>query len=117
MGMNTVPGRSPSAVERLRQDYAPLMLRYLTHQDESGRRSAYELGRDAMHRSVGLLEVVRVHHEVLLEVLGSVRDVDEAHSVARAAGDLLIDLLASFEMSQRGFMDLSLGRDQTAEPT
>ena len=43
------------------------MLRYLAQQDESGLKSAYELGRGAMRESVGVLEVVRVHNEVFLE--------------------------------------------------
>ena len=105
------------ALNRLRLDYAPLMLRYLAQQDEAGLKSAYELGRSAMRESVGLLEVVRVHNEVFLEVLATVRDLDEAQSVARRASVLLIDLIASFEMSQRGFMDVRLGRDQTPDET
>ena len=88
------------------------MLRYLAQQDEAGLKSAYELGRGAMRESVGLLEVVRVHNEVFLEVLATVRDLDDAQSVARPASVLLIELIASYEMSQRGFMDIRLGRDQ-----
>ncbi len=105
------------ALNRLRLDYAPLMLRYLAQQDEAGLKSAYELGRGAMRESVGLLEVVRVHNEVFLEVLATVRDLDEAQSVARPASVLLIELIASFEMSQRGFMDARLGRDQAPDET
>ena len=100
------------ALTRLRLDYAPLMLRYLAQQDEAGLKSAYELGRGAMRESVGLLEVVRVHNEVFLEVLATVRDLDDAQGVARPASVLLIELIASYEMSQRGFMDMRLGRDQ-----
>ena len=105
------------ALNRLRLDYAPLMLRYLAQQDEAGLKSAYELGRGAMRESVGLLEVVRVHNEVFLEVLATVRDLDEAQRVARPASVLLIELIASFEMSQRGFMDVRLGRDQAPDET
>ena len=54
------------------------MLRYLTHRDESGLQSAYELGREAMSESVGVLDLIRVHNEVLLGVLATARDVDEA---------------------------------------
>jgi hypothetical protein len=102
-------------LNRLRLDYAPLMLRYLTQQDESGLKSAYELGREAMGESVGLLDVIRVHNKVFLGVLATVRDVDEARSIAQAASLLLIDLVAAFEMSQRGFLDVRLGRDQASE--
>ena len=99
------------ASSRLRLDYAPLMMRYLAQRDESGLKSAYELGRDAMRESVSLLEVVRVHNEVFLEILATVRDLEEAKSVSRSAAALLLDLVAAFEMSQRGFMDVRLGRD------
>jgi hypothetical protein len=102
-------------LNRLRLDYAPLMLRYLTQRDESGLKSAYELGREAMGESVGLLDVIRVHNEVLLGVLATVRDVDEARSIAQTASLLLIDLVAAFEMSQRGFLDVRLGRDEASE--
>jgi hypothetical protein len=92
-------------LERLRLDYAPLLLRYLTQRDETGLQAAYELGRDAMRESIGLLDVVRVHNDVSLEVLATARDVDEAHDLAGAAATLLIDLVAAYEVAQLGFMD------------
>ena len=90
---------------RLRRDYAPVFLRYLTRQDEAGLESAYELGREAMRRSIGLLEVVRVHNEAYLDVVVTVRDVDEAQQVAQSASAFLLELIAAFEMAQRGFME------------
>ena len=102
------------ALHRFRLDYAPLMLRYLTEQDEAGLQAAYELGRQAMRDSVGLLDVVRVHDELFLEVLASARDTDEANELARAAATLLIDLIAAFEMSQRGFMDVRRAGESSA---
>lgn len=102
-------------VARLRLDYAPTILRYLSENDEAGLRSAYELGRTAMRESVSLLEVVRVHNEVFLEVHASTRDIGEAHSVARAAAALLLELIASFEMTQRGYMETQQPQDRDAE--
>jgi hypothetical protein len=93
------------ALDRFRLDYSPLLLRHLTLQDESGLQAAYELGRLAMERSISLLDVVRVHNELFLDVLSTVRDLREAQEVAAASTTLLIDLIASFEMSQRAFMD------------
>ena len=92
-------------LERFRQDYAPLMLRYLSRRDEAGLRLAYELGRDALAHHVSLLDVVRVHHELFLDVLATVRDTEEAHSLAAGASALLMDLIAAFEMSQRAAME------------
>jgi hypothetical protein len=90
---------------RLRLDYAPIMLRYLAQEDETGLQAAYELGRTAMLDSVSLLEVVRVHNETFLEVHGSARDVEESQRLAGAAAALLLELVAAFEMAQRGFME------------
>ena len=100
-------------LSRLRRDYVPLLLRYLANEDETGLQAAYELGREAMRRSVGLLEVVRVHNDTYLEVMGSVRGTEEANKVARAASTFLMELIAAFEMAQRGFMDVGLhGRSE-----
>lgn len=96
-------------LERFRLDYAPLLLRHLVQRDESGLQAAYQLGRRAMQESVGLLDVVRVHNDLFLEVLATVRDLDEVSDLTRAASTLLIDLVASFEVAQLGFMDARRG--------
>jgi hypothetical protein len=95
------------ALARFRLDYAPLMLRYLSQQDEEGLQAAYELGRAALREQLGLLDIVRVHNELLLEVLATARGVVEAHDVARSSTTLLIDLVASYDMSQRAYMGVS----------
>jgi hypothetical protein len=99
--------------ERLRRDYTPPLLAYLAHPEERGLLTAYELGRRAMDPELGLLTLVRVHHEVLHEVLLTVRDADEATSVVAKASAFLSEALASFEMGQRGFM---AGEGRTAPP-
>ena len=103
------------ALTRFRLDYTPLLLRYLSQQDEAGLKSAYELGRDAMRHSVSLLDMVRVHNELFLDVLATARSAEEARSVAGASSALLIDLIASFEMSQRAFMDARLGENPASD--
>lgn len=92
----------------LRRDYTPPFLAYLTTQDEVGLRSAYELGRVAMRRSVGLLDLVRIHNEVFLDAIGTARTPESAQDVARAASTFLVEALSSFEMTQRGFMAVGL---------
>ena len=92
-------------VSVLRRDYRPRLLAYLTHEDEAGRRSAYELGRQAMSQDVGLLGLVRVHNEVFLDVIATARTPGAAEEIARAASSFLFEALASFEMTQRAFLD------------
>jgi hypothetical protein len=91
-------------VADLRRDYRPPFLSYLTNLDERGLTAAYDLGRRAMLRQLGLLELVRVHNEVYLEVVSEVRTPAEAQALAQAASAFLLEALAPFEMTQRGFM-------------
>jgi hypothetical protein len=96
-------------LERLRRDHRPSLLAWLSRGDEAGRRDAYELGRKAMRNSIGILELIRLHNDAVLEVLRSVRSAQEAREVSEAAGEYLLELVSPFEMAQRGFMDLGAG--------
>jgi hypothetical protein len=82
------------------RDYRAAFLRYLARGEEPARLAGYELGRDALARQVGLLDLVGVHHEVLCEVLRS-SSVEEGPAVAAAASEFLIEVLASYDMAQR----------------
>ena len=92
-------------LRRLHQDYAAAFLGYLTRRDESGLRTAYELGRRAVSDPVGLLNLVHVHHEVLMEVLRTARTPEELRDVGHAAAAFLVDALTSFQMTQRGYLE------------
>jgi Phosphoserine phosphatase RsbU, N-terminal domain len=98
-----------------RRDYTPPFLAYLVREDEAGLRAAYELGRQAMSRGVGLMGLVTTHNEVLLDVIGDERTAASAYDSVRAACTFLVEALASFEMTQRGFMDGALRR-RASEP-
>ena len=91
-------------VADLRRDYRPPFLSYLTNLDERGLSAAYELGRRTMLRRLGLLDLVRVHNEVYVEVVSDARTLADAQDLARAASAFLLEALAPFEMTQRGFM-------------
>jgi hypothetical protein len=91
-------------VDDLRRDYRPPFLSYLTNLDERGLSAAYDLGRRAMLGQLGLLELVRVHNEVYLDVVSEARTMTEAQALAQAASAFLLEALAPFEMTQRGFM-------------
>ena len=91
-------------VADLLRDYRPVFLSYLTRLDEHGLTAAYELGRRTMLRRLGLLDLVRVHNEVYVEVVADARTLDEAQGLARSASAFLLEALAPFEMTQRGFM-------------
>jgi hypothetical protein len=106
------------AVERFRRDYAPAFLQYLSAGGEPGRQRAYELGRRAIGEHLSLLELARIHHSVLLEVLKTHTSPHELEHIAQAASEFLIEALAVFEMTQRGFTELlaTLESDQELRP-
>jgi hypothetical protein len=97
-------------VARLSRNYLPALLAYLPQQNEAGRRAAYELGREAMRDSIGLLELARVHHDACLGVMATAKDAATAVEIARASADFFLEVLAAFEMAQRAFMDIGLRR-------
>ena len=85
----------------LLRDYRAAFLRHLGRREESALLAGYELGRAALAAELSLLDVVRVHHQVLIEVLqGSA--AGEGPMIAGAASDFLIEVLSSYDMAQRG---------------
>ena len=84
----------------LRRDYRAAFLRYLARQEESALTAGWALGRGALGAGLSLLEVVRVHHDVLTEVLCD-SSPDEVSEVARAASDFLVEVLATYDMARR----------------
>ena len=88
-----------TADEDLVRDYRTTFLRYLPRREESAMHAGYELGRTALASGRSLLDLVRVHHDVLIEVL---RDspAEEASLLARAASEFLTEVLASYAMAQ-----------------
>jgi S-adenosylmethionine:diacylglycerol 3-amino-3-carboxypropyl transferase len=90
-----------TASESLLRDYRAAYLRYLSRHEEASLTAGYQLGRAALAAEQSLLDVVRVHHEVLIEVLQQT-PAAEVPQVARAASDFLTEVLASYDMARRG---------------
>lgn len=90
-----------SSSEDLTRDYRAAFLRYLPRREEAALNSGYQLGRSAIADGVSLLELARVHHEILLEVL---RDSPqgEVPDLATAAAEFFLEVLATYDMAQRG---------------
>ncbi len=91
-----------SGLADLTRNYRAAFLRYLPRRDEAPLHEGYELGRRAVADGVSLLELARVHHDVLLEVL---RDTphDDLTRVSTAASEFLLEVLATYDMAQRRF--------------
>ena len=98
--------RSPDDVQR---DYRAAFLRYIPRRDEAALHSGYLLGRAALEDGLSILEIVRVHHAVLLDVLDDSRRED-LRDIASAAAVFLVEVLATYDMTHRSLPP------RTAEP-
>jgi hypothetical protein len=68
--------------------------------DERALHAGYEIGRSAVSGGLSLLDQAQTHHQVLLEVQQSTPP-DDLERIARAASDLLVEVLATFDMAHR----------------
>jgi len=103
MDTGTSVGRDPAASQdALRKDYRAAFLRFLPSRDDAALLLGYELGRSAVARGLSILDLAEVHHEVFLEALDET-PADELPTVARAASEFFLEVLATHDMAQRIF--------------
>jgi len=87
----------------LRFAYTSAFLAYLDESDERARRTAYELGREAVAAGLGVMDLADTHHHA---VLAALRGGTAPDATARAAGDFFLETLSAFEMVQRGLGEM-----------
>lgn len=92
-----------TALDDVRRDYRAAFLRYLPRREEAALHVGYELGRSAVADGLSILDVVQVHHDVLLEVLQD-SHADDLTKVATAGSEFLLEVLATYDMAHRGFL-------------
>ena len=92
-----------NALERLRRNYRAAFLRYLPNRDEAALDAGYQIGRSAVVDGLTILDLVQMHHDVLREVLrtGSPEELD---GLTATAADFLVEVLATYEMTRRGYL-------------
>ncbi len=90
-----------TTLDDVRRDYRAAFLRYLPRREEAALHLAYKLGRTAVSDGLSILELAQLHHDVLLEVLKDTPD-DDLTRVAGAALEFFLEVLAPYDMAQRG---------------
>ena len=85
-------------LEALTRDYRTAFLRYLPRREEAALTRGYELGRGAVTAGVSILDLTRIHHEILLDVL---RDTRPEEFIKVASAEFLLEVLATYDMTQR----------------
>jgi len=86
------------------QAYADAFRAFLHDAAEPNLRAAYELGREAVCRSLGLLELAQIHHKALLAELARSRPED-LHRTTHASADFMLEALSAYEMVRRGYTE------------
>jgi GAF domain-containing protein len=94
-----------TATGPIRAAYAAALRDHLRAPAETSLRVAYELAREAVGRRLSVLDLAVAHQEALLAALEGVSDGAEVQRIVRAAGDFLLEGLATYEMVQRGFAE------------
>lgn len=81
----------------LASDYQRLLREHVAAPCELTRQQAYELGRAAMNASLGVFDVIRLHHQAL----GQENPLPSTPEAARVEG-FLFEVLSPFEAAHRG---------------
>src|SRR5260221_7052305 len=89
--------------------YRAALLDYLLGSGETELARAYELGRTAIDEDLGVLQILRVHVRAANAVLESSQTVVEILKRLKRAEDFLMEALAPFEMTHRGYVALLEG--------
>ena len=87
-----------------RSRYSEALATFVSERSERSLRVAYELGRDAVKAELSVLEIAGAHRDALALALADAPGKDVT-AIATAAGDVLVESLAAFEMAQRGYSE------------
>ena len=90
---------------RFGPEYDAAFSRYLSRPGEAGLAAAYEIGRSAVARGLSLLDLSAMHHAALLRELRQAEGPNDLEVRTLAASDFLREVLATFEMTRRGFVE------------
>ena len=90
-------------LERLQRNYRAAFLRYLPNRDEAALDAGYQIGRSAVADGLTILDLAQVHHDILREVLRS-SSQEELDGVTATAADFMVEVLATYEMTRRGYL-------------
>jgi signal transduction histidine kinase len=82
--------------------------RYLARQQEGVLQQAYELGRAAIAKGLGVLDMARIHQRAMECYLLPTPPIEVKAGLLRAAETFFMETLAPFEAAHRGFRKANL---------
>jgi hypothetical protein len=90
---------------RFGPEYDAAFSRYLSRPGEAGLTVAYEMGRSAVGNGLSLLDLSAMHHAALLREIKGADGPAEVEERTMAASAFFGEVLATFEMTRRGFVE------------
>jgi len=91
-------------LHELAEQYKSALQDYLDGGGETALQHAYEMGRRAITRGLGVLEIMVVHEEVLRAILYGMQNSEDRMKMVKAA-EFFAESLSPFEMTHRGFQE------------
>ena len=89
----------------LLDEYVAHMHEYIDGGGEKSLKRAYELGREAMAKGIGVLELAALHHEAMTRVMRGAFGTATAAQRIRAAQTYFVESLSPFEMTHRAYRE------------
>ncbi len=89
----------------IKKQLADGLKEYLINENEQALTKAYELGRNSLIEGIGELDLIGIYHEVISEIQSDGNIFDSGHKFDLAA-TFLTDVLAPYEIRQRGYREL-----------
>ncbi len=93
------------SMKDFKAEFAAALEEYVSHPGEAGLQWAYKLGRSALDNGLGVVEMAAVHGEVIEAILSGKGAGGEVVEKVMAAGSFLLETLAPYEMTHRGYQE------------
>jgi len=93
-------------INKLCHDYKKSITEYIDTSNESLLEDAYELGRLAMQKDIGILEMKSIHKQTIAELLNQTSTVKEVIEKLEICERFFDECLAPFDMAERSFKEV-----------
>lgn len=91
--------------EDLLQDYMGALRGFLSRHEELSLHEAYALGRRAIAKGMGVIDIVAIHEAAMAKLLSKANSVNEGVLISKGGASFLSESLSPFEITHRGFRD------------
>ncbi|MHB8896510.1 MAG: phosphatase RsbU N-terminal domain-containing protein, partial [Candidatus Geothermincolia bacterium] len=99
------PRKTPLTFDRFKERYSAILGAFLATGSEEPLLEASELGKKALESNIGLLDIAATHTALIPDVLEAL-PAEHHGAVAEQASRVLLECLAAYEISSRGFWDM-----------